>query len=865
VAGEFQNTALLDRLPSQKPGLVLQYIASRMVFSSFMHDDEVGKDVDLTYLVNANVDLNRETVISIFTEICKAKNFILLFDDFNLLDEVVKEMLYHVLPVLQVNGCKIIILEDQTGVSSVEAIPNKTEYPLSPILREEIPIFLKENFAEYFPQKQVAPLIEKFADLFPGNILLFLNELIAERILIFSAETIYVDKEKAKLFSGASQSVIFEKRISHLSNNEKEALALLSSLEVELNLDQTKTILKEYKDEAEKILLGLHKKNLIRMPARNSFTQLIASGLKLYVYSNIIDKVVLHKKIVSLIKHLPQVSPNELSRHYELAEEFDEAYLCLKTEIVRASGLSAYIYLTKILTRLFRLPLSKIFAIEVRKKFVQILRQTGNNELALQIIDELESVYKLKLDKELITQKGIFLIASGEVEKGKKLLIKQAAKLTDGNDKTEILLEIANANLNKNLYNDVKKILDQLLETDDLTHEQKGKVFNMNGLLELYKNNNTDKAFSFFNMALNEFTNANLKQRIARVQVNLGNICSMKGDRAGAEQYWRKSLSINNAIGDLEQEALVLMNYGIYLFDTANYEKAIELYKSAKNIFQTIGKKNGLGLALLNSGETYLITCEYSYAIDEFLRAVDIFRSTENEEEEASAYYLLAKTFASIGDFEKTDYYTGQYQKSIAEAKLGGKHLIQLEFLMALTGFYFDDGTSEPNNAELLSLCSALLETDNKYDTVLTSLIYIDNCIKTKKYSPAHAFLMSEKYVDLCRMNEVYLAVRIYLLGKVAIHFRSGEKLFIDYFNEAYNIIKEQNITEFTWIILNALATVYFERNLFSKAEEFFNLTEGLIVFFSKNISDESLRTAYFSKKERREVLQFIKNSFLIL
>jgi len=443
--------------------------------------------------------------------------------------------------------------------------------------------------------------------------------------------------------------------------------------------------------------------------------------------------------------------------------------------------------------------------------------------------------------------------------------MKQAAKLTNGYDKSELLLEIANANLNKNKYDDTKRILDQLLEADGLTYEQKGKIYNMRGLLELYKNNDTDKAFSFFNLALNEFTNANLKQRIARVQVNLGNICSMKGDLAGAEQHWKNSLSINNAIGDLEQEALVLMNYGIYLFDTANYEKAIESYKSAKNIFQTIGKKNGLGLSLLNSGETYLITCEYSFAIDEFLRAVNIFRSTENEEEEASAYYLLVKTFAIIGNLEKTYYYTEQYQKSILDAKLGGKHLIQLKFIKALTGYFFDDGTTNLCNEELLTLCSALLETDNKYDTILASVLYIDYCIGSKQFQPAYLFLMSEKYIEFCSVNEVYRAVRLYLLGKLATRFRFDDKPFIEYFNEAYGVIKEQNITEFTWLILSALGKAYFERNLFSKAEEFYNLTEGLIVFFSKNISDDSLKQAYFSKKERREVLQFIKNSFLIL
>jgi tetratricopeptide (TPR) repeat protein len=540
-----------------------------------------------------------------------------------------------------------------------------------------------------------------------------------------------------------------------------------------------------------------------------------------------------------------------------LAEKYDDAYLCLKTEIKRASELSAFIYVTKIFSRLLKLPLSINYAIEVRREFLKFLQKSGDNELALQIINELESVFKIQLDTELLTKKGIFLIASGEVETGKKMLINQVGKIENPGDKIEILLEIANANLNTNLYNDAQIVLNQLLEAGDLTYGQNGKVFNMNGLLELYKNNNIEKAFSFFILALNEFSKANLKQRIARVQVNLGNICSMKGEYVQAEQYWKSSLAINNAIGDLDQEALLLMNYGIYLFDTANYEKASDSYKNAKNIFQTIGKKNGLGLALLNSGETHLITCEYSSAIEEFLRASDIFRSTENQEEEASAYYLLAKTFAVIGNLEEAKRYTEQYQNFISEGNLGEKHLVQLNFVNALTRYFFNYGM---NGDELFSLCNTLLDTDNKYDTVLASLIYIDHCIGEEKFQQAYEFLLNEKYIELCSVNKIYMAVRFYFLGELAKHFRFDKKPFIDYLTEAYEIIKEQSITEFTPLILGALGKVYYERNLFSKAEYFFNLTEEIIVFFSKKISDDSLRKAYLAKKERRNVLQFTKN-----
>ncbi|MCK9210919.1 MAG: serine/threonine protein kinase [Ignavibacteriaceae bacterium] len=862
LARDFQNAVLVNRLPSQNPGLTLKYIVSKIIFTPFLHDEEFEKINVLSKLFSGSGDLNIETLTAVFAEICKAQKFILILDDFNLFDEVVKEVLYHIIPILQVNGCKIILLEDQAVTTSAEAIPNKTEYQLSPLLQKDIPIFLKENFAEYFPQKQLTPLIKKFADLFPGNILLFMNELITNKILIFSKEGIFVDEEKAKKFSGVSQNVVFKKRIAHLSIKEKEVLILLSSINVDLNLDQAKMVLKKFDGETEEILSSLQKKNLLRRQSQNSFIQFTSIGLKLFVYSNIVDKVGHHKKAASILSTIPRFSPKEVSRHFELAEEYDEAYLCLKAEMQRAFELSAFIYVTRIFSQLLKLPLSKKYAIEVRKEFLQVLQKTGDNEFALKILNELESVYEVQLDTEVLIKKGIFLIASGAVETGKKILIEQVGKITNEHDRIEILLEIANANLNTNLYDDTQIVLNQLLETKGLTHEQNGKVFNINGLLELYRNNNTEKAFSFFISALNEFSKANLKQRIARVQVNLGNICSMKGDYAQAKLYWKSSLFINNAIGDLDQEALLLMNYGIHLFDTAKYEKADESYKNAKNIFQTIGKKSGFGLSLLNSGETHLITCEYSIAIEEFLMAINIFRSTENEEEEASAYYLLAKTFVIIGSLEETKYCMERYQKLISDWKLGEKHLIQLNFLNTLTHYYFN---YEINGDELLSLCSALLETDNKYDTILASMIFIDHCINEEKFQPAYNFLITEKFVELCSVNEIYRAVRLYLLGTLATQYRFDEKPFIDYLTEAYEIIKEQSITEFTRLILSALGKVYFERNLFSKAEEFFNLTEGLIVFFSQNISDDSLRKAYLAKKERREDLQFIKNSLPLI
>lgn len=865
IIDDYHKVIFIEKLSAHNPELILQNILSRIIFSSSTNNEADEKVVEYLKVIDDNAHLDIEALNERFSEISIAKNFILILDDYNLLDEVVKEILLRILPILQVNGCKIILLEDHTTSASNVNLPNKIELQLSPYLQKEITKFLEENISGSFPIKSVAALIKKHADLYPGNILLFINELIANKVLNFPEDEILVDEEKAKKFSGATQAAVFKKRVANLPDNEKETLLLLASFEVDLTLDEAKIFLNKIIGETVEVLINLQKKNLVHIQTSDSHIQFNSLGLKNYVYSSIDNKVELHRKIVSAMPAVHGLSPREISRHFELAGNYDDAYLCLKDEIERASELSAFVYVSNLYSKLLQLSLSKNIAVKIRIEFLQILQKTGDSGQALQIIKELETVYKVKLDIELLIKKGIFLISSGKIDSGKKILVEEVNKIHDNIEKTEILLEIAKADLNTNKFNEAQAVLNQLGNAENLTNEQKGKTHNLFGLLELYKNNNTEKAFSSFLSALKEFTKADLKHNIAKVQVNLGNICSMRGHYTLAEEYWRSSLSINHAIGDLEQEALLQMNFGIYLFDTAKYEQAVESYKSAKKIFQTIGKENGLGLSLLNSAETHLILCEYSTAIGELSQALNIFRLTENREEEASTYYLFAKTFAIIGSMNDAMFYAEQYQKFILDEHLNEKHLLQLKFIDALNRYYSGGNIAESDEDEILTLCNALLETDNKHDTILASLIYIDSCLIKKAYEPAYAYLKNKKYIELCSVNEIYRAVRLYLLGKIAQHHRFEEISYIDYLNEAYEIIKKQSITEFTRLILSLFCEIYFERNLFIKGKEFFNLTESLIVFLSENITDNSLREAYLSQKGRNDNLQFIRHCLSML
>ena len=77
-----------------------------------------------------------------------------------------------------------------------------------------------------------------------------------------------------------------------------------------------------------------------------------------------------------------------------------------------------------------------------------------------------------------------------------------------------------------------------------------------------------------------------------------------------------------------------MLNNGVYYYDIANYEKAIENYSRSYRIFSSLGYKTNKGLALGNLGEVYLTTCEYQKAYMSLIDAKEIFEKTNNRSEE---------------------------------------------------------------------------------------------------------------------------------------------------------------------------------------------------------------------------------------
>src|SRR5690606_21636976 len=134
---------------------------------------------------------------------------------------------------------------------------------------------------------------------------------------------------------------------------------------------------------------------------------------------------------------------------------------------------------------------------------------------------------------------------------------------------------------------------------------------------------------------------------------------------------------------------------------------------------------------------------------------------------------------------------------------------------------------------------------------------YSEYLLKTEQYDRMIKRLNSQNIDKITKENIILLAYKNYLLGKVYLIRPSDvEKSPIDYFEEAYNILESQSISELTWKVLYEISLVYYERGNLFKAKKPRLYAYELLNMVGENISNSKLRAAYFNHPERKEALE---------
>jgi len=840
---------------------LIKHFIKRLIFtgSVFYNLSDNEKEQVLSFITKSEKDYldGLHSIISIITN---RSQFVVLIDDYNLFDSLAKETISELIPIFQVNGIKVIISEASDFDYTSDNINNLREILIGSFTQKQLSDYLELAFYELFPRENVGDLILRFADLLPGNLIDFIKDLINLQIILFDKDGVTINENLEKI-SGieGSMSGIYDLRLSNLKPQDIGLAKVISAFEGSVEQNSLTRLLKIDQTKLDEILSDLQINNVIQPFGASAVPVIASDGLKKHIYSLIKNKNKLHAAIAESIEtKLRGFNRRELARQYELAGNYEKAYTIWNEEIDSVQRLSAYSYIKSILMHLLELPLTDIIKNEVNYKLAEILYKISDNNTALNIIGkiEIESLPKDKL-LELYIMKGNAMINSGSVEEGKELIKSLIPRVEDEYRKNKLLVEIAYAKFDLNNFDEAAEMCNEILERNKLNGEDRGRTHNLLGLYYHYNENDSRSALLHFEKALSCYEKEGLLSKVAAIEVNIGVMNNIIGNKDLAEASWNKALNINRSIGNLAQEGTLLLNNGVYYFQNINFALAIDYYQRAHNIFLSLGSKVNEGITLSNLGEVYITICEYQNAFVVLEEAKIIFEELDNIEELIPVLILLCQFYFTIGDYKQIEPIYKNIKSFINKSQLNDKYENELLMIKNLT-LIADE--KEIDISVLETIRDNYLEKEDFKNYVTVNTILLNYLIKLELFSKAIKELNNNSFIEVSKQNNIFEANREYLFGIIAsMHLTDDTLSPIEHFEKAYALLAEESIVELTWKVLYALVERYNERGNFNKAKDFTIYARDLIYLIAENIETTQIKTAYLQKEERRKAIEILE------
>ncbi|MFC2133941.1 protein kinase [Bacteroidota bacterium] len=855
------NSVLINSSQQTARSNFIQYFLSSLFFNESIYsrlDSQLKNDI--RELLNKNDDYIIEDLKSIVMRVASVCNFILMIDDFHNYAEFAKDILLLLIPILQSNNVKIIVTEKRASNNLSDRISNRNIFILTPFTEQQLSEYLNIGFFKFFPRVDLGKIIIKYTDLSPRSIISLIDDLILLNILEFNPDErrIKMDKKAASILKD-SQDTIYSIRTDQLDDIEIKMAKLISLFEIGLDEDILSFLLEIKVGKTYQVLQKLREKNIICQTNISLRPQFTSSGLKNYIYAHIDDEKNLHLQTAERLQKYPHAFNRiEIARQFEKAEKFNEAISILKQEAFGSDNSSTALFRKVILEHILSLPADENDLIEAEAKLCKVLYQLGETQKSNKLIDKVLK-YKLsdKLRLDLSLVKGASLIRLGELNGGKNLLKSLLGEINDESAKQKILVTIADAEVFLNEFLEAESICKEVIDSEYSVDETKGMAYNLLGLVDLYARENLDGTIAHFNKALQIYERSGLPSRSSGMQVNLGNIYLMKKDFKNTEICWNNAFKTNLKVGNLQQEAVLHLNYGIFLFDKLEFDESIKRYKKAENTFSNLGYKYDKGLSLNNLGEIYLTICEYNDSLGALNEAKQIFHSLNNSDEEAEVFFNMGRLFYTLGAKKKLASVIKNFKKLIDNKFVIEKHKIKYEYLIVLAKLL--DGDYEDTLSTLSRLRNDFYESgerEDEYNFVRVIFLSSEILSKLNRSEEAVNILDNDKFNKICKENILVKIEREYTLGMISsTNNQLKLKPAISYFLEAHDLIENIQLTELTWKVLYAIAKFYFDRGNIYKAKEYILSAKSLIQYFADKIEDSNLKKSYLSQPSIRSAL----------
>ncbi len=238
---------------------------------------------------------------------------------------------------------------------------------------------------------------------------------------------------------------------------------------------------------------------------------------------------------------------------------------------------------------------------------------------------------------------------------------------------------------------------------------------------DAYLYSQPDSAFYFTQLGYNLAKSKGLKKQMAQTLNTQGVLVCNSGNYANAIDYYTRSLSIREEIGDKIGVANSLNNIGVIYLEQSNYASAIDYFTRSLVIREEIGDKKGIAASLINIGTIYMEQGDNTSAFDYYTRSLTIFEEMGDKMRIAGSLNNIGMIFSEQDDYVSAiDYYT---RSLMLREKIGDKFGIA-NSLINIGVCYIEQG-DYPRAIDCYSRCLTINKEIGDKQGVAISLYYI--------------------------------------------------------------------------------------------------------------------------------------------
>jgi serine phosphatase RsbU (regulator of sigma subunit)/Tfp pilus assembly protein PilF len=198
-----------------------------------------------------------------------------------------------------------------------------------------------------------------------------------------------------------------------------------------------------------------------------------------------------------------------------------------------------------------------------------------------------------------------------------------------------------------------KKLLTSSLEKYHTAKSDTGKINALSNICENMMHDDWEK-YQFFQLKIIESSlkkypkNSSLLKSLAGAFNNIGFIYNKHGSITLANEYYHKSLKIQEKIGDKGGMAYSYINIGYSHKNLGNIPKALEYYHKALKIHEKIGDKNGIAYSFSNIGAVYEKQKDLANALSYYQQGLEIRKEIGDKKG-------IATSLVRLGNIEQTN------------------------------------------------------------------------------------------------------------------------------------------------------------------------------------------------------------------